>query len=36
MEQSTSQKLVVGDMVKKFPAFDGNQTLIAVFTRAHH
>jgi hypothetical protein len=30
------EKLIVTQLVKKFPAFYGSQMFIAVFTRAHH
>jgi len=36
MEQSFLEKLIVTQLVKKFPAFYGRRMLITVFTRARH
>jgi hypothetical protein len=34
MEHSPSEKLTVPEVIKKLPAFLGNQKLITMFTRA--
>jgi hypothetical protein len=36
MEQSPLEKLIVSELVKKFPAFYGVQKFITVFTKAFH
>jgi hypothetical protein len=36
MEAVLLEKLIVTQLVKKFPAFYGTQKFITVFTTAHH
>jgi hypothetical protein len=36
MERSLFEKLIVPQLVKKFPAFYGTLNLITVFTTVHH